>query len=46
MYDLVIRGGTVVDPSQGIHRRADVAVSGGLVEGGELRVDGEVVPAP
>ncbi len=31
MYDLVIRGGTVVDPSQGINGRADVAIADGVV---------------
>jgi len=41
MYDLVIRGGTVVDPSQGIHRRADVAVSDGVVQGIEPQVSGD-----
>lgn len=32
MYDLLIRNGNVVDPSQGIHRRADVAVSAGRIQ--------------
>jgi len=32
MYDLVIRGGTVVDPSQGIHGPADVAIRDGVVK--------------
>lgn len=40
MYDLVIRGGTVVDPGQGFHGRADVAVTGGLVQGVETQVRG------
>jgi dihydroorotase len=30
-YDLIIKGGTVVDPSQGIHERRDVAFSNGKV---------------
>ena len=30
-YDLAIRGGTVVDPSQGLHRAADVAFKDGRV---------------
>ncbi|MFZ9415703.1 MAG: amidohydrolase/deacetylase family metallohydrolase, partial [Alphaproteobacteria bacterium] len=31
MHDLVLKGGRVVDPSQGIDRVADVAFSGGKV---------------
>src|SRR4026207_695095 len=31
MYDLVISGGTLVDPAQGIHDRRDVAFTGGHV---------------
>src|SRR5262249_6274035 len=30
-YDLVFRGGTLVDPAQGIHDRRDVAFAGGMV---------------
>jgi len=30
-YDLVIREGTVIDPSQNIHARMDVAISGGKI---------------
>jgi dihydroorotase len=30
-YDLVLRGGTVVDPSQGLNARRDVAISNGRV---------------
>ncbi len=30
-WDLLIKGGTVVDPSQGLHRVADVAISGDKV---------------
>src|SRR3989442_10938102 len=30
-YDLVVRGGTVVDPGQGMHARKDVALERGLV---------------
>jgi predicted amidohydrolase len=30
-YDLIIKGGTVVDPSQGIHERRDLAFSNGKV---------------
>ena len=30
-YDLLLKGGTVVDPSQGLHGRKDVALAGGLV---------------
>jgi len=33
MTDLIIRGGRVIDPSQGIDRIADVAFTGGKVEG-------------
>ncbi|MGH2600901.1 MAG: amidohydrolase family protein, partial [Dehalococcoidia bacterium] len=31
MYDLVIRGGTLIDPAQGVHDRRDVAFRGGMV---------------
>jgi dihydroorotase len=31
MYDLVLRGGTVLDPASGLHERRDVAVRGGLI---------------
>ena len=30
-YDLLIKGGTVIDPSQGLHAVLDVALSGGKV---------------
>src|SRR5215204_742699 len=30
-YDLVIKGGTLIDPAQGIHDRRDVAFAGGVV---------------
>src|SRR5665213_105522 len=30
-YDLLIKGGTVVDPSQGLHTILDVAVTGGKI---------------
>ncbi|MBI2192133.1 MAG: amidohydrolase/deacetylase family metallohydrolase [Planctomycetes bacterium] len=30
-YDLVVRGGTVIDPSQGLHKVADVGISRGRV---------------
>ena len=31
MYDLVLRGGTVVDPSQGLNSPMDVAVDNGRI---------------
>src|SRR5262245_54665440 len=31
MYDLVLKGGTVVDPSAGLDGRHDVAVTGGTI---------------
>jgi dihydroorotase len=31
MYDLLLKGGTVLDPSQGIHARMDVAITAGRV---------------
>ena len=31
MYDLLISGGTVVDPSVGLHERRDVAVRDGVI---------------
>ncbi len=30
-YDLLIKGGTLIDPAQGIHDRRDVAFTGGMV---------------
>ncbi len=30
-YDVVIKGGTVIDPSQGLHAKRDVAVAGGRI---------------
>ena len=30
-YDVVIKNGTVIDPSQGLHARRDVAVAGGRI---------------
>jgi dihydroorotase len=30
-YDLLVQGGTVIDPAQGIHDRRDVAFKGGMV---------------
>jgi len=32
-YDLVVRGGLVVDPSQGLHGVADVAIADGKIAG-------------
>ena len=29
MYDLIVKGGTVVDPSQNLHGINDVAIEGG-----------------
>src|SRR5207244_11543535 len=31
MYDLVLKGGTVVDPSAGVEGRQDIAVQGGAI---------------
>src|ERR1017187_9314047 len=31
MYDLLIQGGTLIDPAQGIHSRRDIAFSSGKV---------------
>ena len=38
MYDLVIRGGTLLDPFQGIHEKKDIAVSNGKIEEIEDRI--------
>jgi len=32
MTDVLIKGGTVIDPAQGIHEILDVAITGGRVE--------------
>lgn len=48
-YDLIIKGGTVVDPSQDIHERRDVAFSNGKVAALEPEISdnlsGDVVDA-
>ena len=36
-YDLVIRGGEVVDPGSGLRGRMDVAISGGKIAKSLLR---------
>ena len=38
-YDIVIRGGEVVDPSQGLRRVCDVAVSNGKIAAVENDID-------
>lgn len=38
MYDLIVKGGIVVDPSQGLHEKMDVAVSKGVVEAVERSI--------
>ncbi len=30
-HDLLLAGGTVIDPSQGLHAPADVAIAGGRI---------------
>ena len=40
MYDLIIKGGTVIDPAQGIHALRDVAV-----EDGKVALVAEDIPA-
>lgn len=32
MYDLLVKGGIVVDPAQGLHARRDLAISHGVIE--------------
>ena len=39
MFDLILRGGHLVDPSQGIDARRDVAFSGGKVVAIGERID-------
>jgi len=41
MYDVIIRGGTVVDPSQELHARADIAISDGRIQAVDRSVAGE-----
>ncbi|MEM2906103.1 MAG: amidohydrolase/deacetylase family metallohydrolase [Candidatus Bathyarchaeia archaeon] len=41
MYDLVIKGGTVVDPSQRLHERSDIAVLRGEVEALEADISAD-----
>jgi len=44
-YDLVLKGGTVLDPANGRNERADVAISGGTIAaiGPDLATDGAQV---
>ena len=44
-YDLVLRGGTVLDPASGLHAVSDVAISGGTIAaiGPDLAVGGAEV---
>ena len=39
MYDMLIKGGTVVDPSQGIHTVRDVAISDGKIAAVDASID-------
>ena len=39
MYDMLIKGGTVIDPSQGIHAVQDVAIEDGKVTAVEASID-------
>ena len=39
MYDLLISGGTVVDPAQGLNHRRDLAIAGGHVRAVADRID-------
>ena len=32
MYDILLKGGTVLDPSQDVHERLDVAIAGGRID--------------
>ena len=41
MYDLLVKGGTVVDPSQGLHAVRDVALRNGKVAAVEPSIAGE-----
>ncbi len=33
MYDLLLKGGTVIDPSRGVHEELDVAITGNRITG-------------
>ena len=37
-YDLVIKNGTVIDPSQDLHARRDIAIAGGRIVAVEKHV--------
>ncbi len=39
MYDLIIKSGEVIDPSQGIHAQRDISISKGRVAAVEERID-------
>ena len=38
MYDLIIKGGTVIDPSLGMNGPSDVAIANGTIRATTLRV--------
>lgn len=44
-YDLLLKGGTVIDPSQGIHRRMDVALKDGKIAALRDRIEEEAEEA-
>ncbi len=48
MYDLLLKGGEVIDPMEGIHDKVDVAISAGMIAAVEKNIDDlqaiEVVP--
>jgi dihydroorotase len=39
MYDLILKGGTVLDPSQGLHGKMDVAITGDKISRVEPSID-------
>jgi hypothetical protein len=46
-WDLLVRGGTLIDPARSIHAKRDVAFSGGRVAAGAETLTGEApIPLP
>ncbi|MDH5687551.1 MAG: amidohydrolase/deacetylase family metallohydrolase [Candidatus Bathyarchaeota archaeon] len=38
MYDLLVKGGIAVDPSQGLHEKRDIAIANGMIESAEKEI--------
>jgi len=41
LYDLLVKGGTVIDPAQGLHGERDIAIANGIIESVEKEVSAD-----